>query len=220
MKYKYLILDFGKVIAGPTTGDWFMIPKFLELINTNALDKNKFNNTVRKYDNILGEKLITQEEEYDMFTRFYDGMLKDCDYPYYDKALAQQIAYSMSYEYDKYTLYSDIYNELNKLKEKYTLILLTDNWPCVTNYLKHYNLYDYFDKVYISSVYGVQKREGLFFDYPINEYNIKQGEALFIDDNEINLDVAKEKGLDVLLMDREKVVTKSKYKIIHDLSKI
>lgn len=217
MNYKYLILDFGGVIAGPTTGDWFMIPKFLELIDSNILTQEKFNRIKSKYENVLGEKLLTQEEEYDMFTRFYDGILSEFEYPNYSKDIALEIAYNMTYNFDKYTLYESIFNELDKLKEKYTLIMLTDNWPCATNYLKENNLYDYFDKVYISSVYGVQKKDGLFFDYPIVDYNIKPGEALFIDDNEINLDRAKEKGLDVLHMDRYKRIKNSKYKIINDL---
>ena len=39
----------------------------------------------------------------------------------------------------------------------------------------------------------------VLFDYPIKDYNIKKGEALFIDDLESNLDAAVEKGFDVLL---------------------
>ena len=50
-----------------------------------------------------------------------------------------------------------------------------------------------------------------------HEFNIKEGEALFIDDNELNLDIAKEKGLDVMLMDRENEIKKSKYQIINNL---
>ena len=122
-----------------------------------------------------------------------------------------------SCEVHKYTLYDNIYNELNILKEKYKLILLTDNWPCVIDYLNKYNLYNYFDKIYVSSFYGVEKKDKVFFDYPINELNIIVGEALFIDDNELNLDIAKEKGLDVILMDRENIIKESKYKIINNL---
>ena len=58
------------------------------------------------------------------------------------------------------------------------------------------------------------------FDYPINEFNIKKGEAIFVDDNEKLLDIAVEKGLSVLLMDRAEEVKISKYKIIHNLSEI
>ena len=43
MNYKYIILDFGKVIAGPTTGHWDITPKFLELIDINKINIEKFN---------------------------------------------------------------------------------------------------------------------------------------------------------------------------------
>ena len=38
---KYIILDFGKVLAYPTTGNWDITPKFLELIDINKIDMNK-----------------------------------------------------------------------------------------------------------------------------------------------------------------------------------
>ena len=152
-----------------------------------------------------------------MFIRFYEPILNEFGY---SKDIAEKIAYDRTYNFDKYTLYDNIHDELKTLKEKYKLILLTDNWPCVIEYLKEYNLYDYFDNIYISSIYGVEKKDKILFNYPINELNIKQGEALFIDDNESNLDVAKEKGFDVMLMDRENKIKDSKYKIINNLNNI
>ena len=80
MKYKYLILDFGNVIARPTTGNWNMTPKFLELIDVDKLDMDKFNIEKGKYQHILSEKITTLEEEYDMFLRFYDGILSNVNY--------------------------------------------------------------------------------------------------------------------------------------------
>ena len=214
MNYKYIILDFGKVIAAPTTGNWDMTPMFHKLIDVNSLDLDKFKKTREKYGSILSEKANTLEEEYDMFKRFYESILKKFNY---SKDIADKIAYDRTYKFDKYTLYKNIYNELDELKNKYILILLTDNWPCVINYLKEYNLYDYFKKIYVSSFYGVEKKDGVFFDYAINDFKIKPGEALFIDDNESNLDVAIKKGLDVMLMDRADEVNQSKYKIVNDL---
>ena len=81
-------------------------------------------------------------------------------------------------------------------------------------------MYDDFEKIYISSTYGVEKRDKVLFNYPIKELNIRPNEALFIDDNEFNLDIALEKGLDVMLMDREKKVKDSKYQIINNLCNI
>lgn len=219
-KYKYLVLDFGKVIVSPTTGDWDMTPKFYELIDVSKIDLEKFNLIRKKYSSFLSEKLITREEEYDMFIRFYDSILRELNLPNYNKEIAKLIAHDRTYNHTKYTLYDCIYDELDQLKKKYILLLLTDNWPCVNNYLKDFKLDHYFNKVYISSIYQEIKKDKRFFDFPIKDFNIKKGEALFIDDTEINLDAAKEKGFDVLLMDREKVVSKSKYKIIHNLSNL
>ena len=61
------------------------------------------------------------------------------------------------------------------------------------------------------------QKEGIFFDYPIKDFFIYEGEALFVDDSEENLVAAEKKGLDVLLMDREKIVSHSDYEIIHTL---
>lgn len=214
MNYKYIVLDFGKVIAAPTTGNWDITPKFLELIDITKVDIEKFRLLRKEYAYILSEKVTTLEEEHSMFVRFYEKILSESDY---SKAVVEKIACDRTYNFDKYTLYDNIYQELEKLKEKYILILLTDNWPCVNNYLVQKDLNNYFDKIYISSIYGVEKKDKVFFDYPINEFNIKSGEALFIDDNEFNLDIASEKGFDVMLMDREKIIKNSKYKIINDL---
>ena len=217
MNYKYIILDFGNVLVTPTTGDWNITPKFLELIDMELINIENLKETVKKYSYFLGEKLFTQDEEYDMFTRYYDSILTDINYPKYSKELVKEIAYDRTYHNEKYTICTNIVEELNQLKEKYKLIMLTDNWPCVIPYLKDNNIYDYFDKVYISSEYGCIKQDKVFFDYLINDYNIKEGEALFIDDAEINLDAAKEKGLDVLCMNRYDNEIESKYKVIHNL---
>ena len=64
--------------------------------------------------------------------------------------------------------------------------MLSDNWPCVIPYMKENKIYHYFDKIYVSSIYGVEKKDKVFFDYPLKDFNIKPGEALFIDDNELN----------------------------------
>ena len=94
--------------------------------------------------------------------------------------------------------------ELLELSKKYTLILLSDNLPCVIDVMKKYEIYDLFDRLYISSIYGQLKKNENLFNNPINYYGIRPGEALFIDDNEKLLDIAVNKGFEVMLMDREK----------------
>lgn len=219
MKYKYIVLDFGNVIVTPTTGDWFITPKFLELIDTNKVDMNSLKESIKNNNHFLSEKLITMEEEYDMFKRFYTQILKDVNYKC-NKKIIEEIAYDRTYNNGKYTLCKNIRNELSKLKKKYKLLMLSDNWPCVIPYMKDNKIYNYFDKLYISSIYGEIKQDKTFFDHVIKDYNIKPGEALFIDDVEENLDVAKEKGFECILMDRYNMNANSKYKVINNLEEI
>ena len=42
MNYKYIILDFGNVVVAPTIGNWDITPKFIELIDINKMDIDKF----------------------------------------------------------------------------------------------------------------------------------------------------------------------------------
>lgn len=214
---KYLILDFGKVLFKPTTGHWFITPKFLELIDINKINIEEFNNNVKLFDYILARKVFTQEEEYKLFYEFYDGLLKSINYEDYSEEIISSLAYDITYNDTKYTIYDDTVESLKYLSSKYKLLLLTDNWPCVHNVLKNYEINDYFEKVYVSSEYGYEKKDKVFFDYPINDYNIKNGEGLFIDDNDNLLSIAESKGLKVKLMDRENKNPLVNHEIIHDL---
>ncbi|MBQ7105768.1 MAG: HAD hydrolase-like protein [Bacilli bacterium] len=213
---KYLILDFGKVLAYPKTGDWFITPLFLELINMDKLKREDILKIMNNHGDILSRKAITLEDEYNLFYDFYKSTFIDLNYSVSEEVLSS-LAHDFTYTDNKYGFYKDIYSELDILKEKYILLLLSDNWPCCGPIMDERNLSKYFDKIYISSVYGTKKSNGDFFDILIDEYNIKEGEAYFVDDNESLLDIALEKGLDVRQMDREGEVKSSKHKIIHDL---
>ena len=213
---KYLILDFGKVLAYHKTGDWFITPLFLELIDMDKLNREDILKAMSNFSDILSRKATTLEEEYSIFYDFYKNTFNILNYSVSEEIL-ENLAIDFTYTDHKYGFYDDIYNELDILKNKYILILLSDNWPCCNPIMDERNLSKYFDKIYISSFYGTKKSNGDFFDILINEYNIKPGEAYFVDDNESLLDIAKEKNLDVRQMDREGVVVSSKHEIIHDL---
>ncbi len=216
---KYIILDFGKVLAYPTTGEWFITPLFLKLINMDSINKEQLLNVMNKYNFIVSRNAKTLEDEYNIFYDFYKNVLNAINYQT-SEDIIKKLANSITYEDDKYGFYNDIYEELDKLSKKYTLLLLSDNWPCAIRIMRDKKIDKYFKKVYISSIYGTQKKDGNFFDYPINDFNIKKGEAIFIDDNEQLLDVAVTKGLDVILMDRDNNVKNSKYKVIRKLKEI
>ena len=84
------------------------------------------------------------------------------------------------------------------------------------NFLIFIDIYDLFDKVYVSSICGTSKNEESFFDMVIKDYNIKENDAVFIDDFEDNLEIGIRKKLNVIMLDRENKKD-SKYKKISNL---
>ena len=219
MDYKYLILDFGNVLAYPVSGHWFITERFTNLIDMDKIDMKCLENAIHKYRHILARKVMTLSEEHDQFRDFYKSILKEIKYQITSDDIINEISYDFAYNPLKCNIYEDVIPSLERLSKKYELLLLSDNWPCGKAIMEYYNLDKYFTKMYISSVYGYLKEEGVFFDYPIKEYNIKPQEALFIDDTEHILDVAITKGLDVKIMKRDKI-NKSKYQIITGLNEI
>ena len=213
---KYVIFDFGKVLGYPKSGKWFITPKFLEIVNN--IDIVAIKEVISKNKYLVKDDLPikTLEQEYDMFNIFYSNILEGLGL---NKEFSKDIAYDKVYNNSEYNLYNDVKDSLNKLKEKYTLIMLTNNFPSIIDYLKSEEIYDLFDKVYVSSIYETSKNEERFFDMVINDYNIKENEAIFIDDFEDNLDLGYKKQLNVIMLDRENK-KESKYKKISNLNEL
>ena len=213
---KYIIFDFGKVLGYPITGEWFITPKFFELVHDIDLDILK--DSISKNKSLVKDDLPIKnlEEEYDMFLRFYSNVLEDLGI---EKELSKEIAYDKVYNNSEYKLYDDVIDTLTSLKERYTLLMLTDNFPSIINYLKHAGIYELFDKVYVSSICETSKKEDKFFDMVIDDYDIKTDEALFIDDFENNLDLGYKKGFKPIMLDREDK-KESKYERINNLDEL
>ena len=100
---KYIILDFGKVLAYPTTGNWDLTPLLLELIDIKKLDIEELKQKRKQYNYILSEKIENLEQEYNMYIRYYSSILTNID-----KKIIEQISYDRTYNDDKYKLYSDV----------------------------------------------------------------------------------------------------------------
>ena len=215
MNLKYIIFDFGKVLGYPKSGKWFLTPKFMTILNDSKVDFDKAKEAISKYKYLVKDDLPikTLEDEYKMFISFYSNILNELRL---DESLAKKIAYDKVYNNSEYLLYDDVKNVLNELNKNYKLIMLTNNFPSIIEYLKHEYIYDLFDKVYVSSICGTSKNEESFFDMVIKDYNIKENDAVFIDDFEDNLEIGIRKKLNVIMLDRENKKD-SKYKKISNL---
>ena len=212
---KYMIFDFGKVLGYPKTGKWFITPKFLELTNVD-INSEELKNTINKYKYLVQDNLPikTLEDEYNMFNEFYSNVLEEL---HLDKELASEIAHDKVYGLNEYELYDDVKKVLNDLKEDYKLIMLTDNFPSIIDYLKKEEIYDLFDKVYVSSICESSKKEDKFFEIMIKEFDINDG--TFIDDSEGNLDMGVKFNLEPIMIDRDDK-KESKYKKISSLNEL
>ena len=140
MEKKYLILDFGKVLAYPVTGHWFITPTLNKIIEKGEINREELITKIDEYSYMVGRKLETLDEEYKMFYDFYEKVLSNINYPNYSTDVVEKIANNITYESDKYKMYSNVREELSKLKEKYTLLLLSDNWPCCNRLMKEYKI--------------------------------------------------------------------------------
>lgn len=217
MEYKYLILDFGKVLAYPVSGHWFITPITWNILDKKEIDEEKLKQSMKKYNYILDEFVKAESEEFEMFSKFYKTTLEDIKYKGNIEEISRKLAEDCVFNDTKYELYDDVKECLKILSEEYTLLLLSDNWPSALRMMKNYDIEKYFDKIYISSICEFQKKDKIFFDFPIRDYNIEEGQAIFVDDNINLLDIAKDKGLKTILMDRDKTIKNTRYKTINYL---
>lgn len=218
---KYVILDMGKVLVEPTTGSWYITPVFLENVDIKKIDIEALRAAMKQFGPLLDSKMETLDEEYNMLYEFYKKALSMVGYEIPEqnlKKIVDDFVYNVTDS--KYYMYDDVKTQLEILSKKYKVFLLSDNWPCSIEYLKKHDIYKYFTKVYISSIYAERKQDRVLFDRPINDFNIKSGEALFVDDNEKLLDIAVEKNLNVVLMDRSGQQKESKYRTINSLMEL
>ena len=215
---KYLILDFGLVLGKPKTGNWFITPNFYEIIGKNKIDLKRLNVLFNKYNEYICKKIISKVEEYKAFKEFYFNIMNELKIVKNLEEVSEKLAEDFVYNEEKYIMYDDVYEFLERESQKYIIILLSDNWPCVYAILKKWGIDRFFTKIYISSEYPALKKDGLLFDYAINEFRIKKNEAIFIDDNPELLEIADKKKLIPVLMDRNNLHKDySTYKRINNL---
>mgnify|MGYP001596420038 CR=1 FL=1 len=83
-----------------------------------------------------------------------------------------------------------------KLKEKYTLVLLSVNAREWVKYLENkYHYSSIFDNIIYSYEIGYTKREPESFAFVVDNINIKPGNLLLIDDSSRNIAVAETMGI-------------------------
>lgn len=87
----------------------------------------------------------------------------------------------------------EVFTIIQKLKSKYRLILFSDNFKEMSEYVtKKYKLHELFETIVLSNKIGLRKPDKKIYEKLIELTGIKPDESLFIDDREKNLEIARE----------------------------
>lgn len=221
---KNLVFDFGRVLAYPATGNWFITPetknilgalRFFKLMHSSKTP-TAFRNSCRYLDSI--HLLHTEEEEIEQFTEFYKRALAEIGIKDKNETLSLKLAQDVTLNDNKVVVYDDVLPCFEELKSEYSISVLSDTWPSLRRVLKNYGVSQYLSGIVLSCDYNEQKSGTKLFEIAIKEWNILPEETVFVDDSESNLDNASKVGFGCILMDRTGKKKVSKYPIVYDLN--
>ncbi len=221
---KNLVFDFGRVLAYPATGNWFITPetknilgalRFFKLMHSSKTP-TAFRNSCRYLDSI--HLLHTEEEEIEQFAEFYKRALAEIGIKDKNETLSLKLAQDVTLNDNKVVVYDDVLPCFEELKSEYSISVLSDTWPSLRRVLKNYGVSQYLSGIVLSCDYNEQKSGTKLFEIAIKEWNILPEETVFVDDSESNLDNASKVGFGCILMDRTGKKKESKYPIVYDLN--
>lgn len=162
MLTKYLIIEFLPTLGKYQTGNKYIPFNFFNILLNLKLEKYKeIEKSMNKYSHILNN-IGTQKEEYNKLYNFYTKVLEELDYKNYTNKDIDTITNSQVGNIHKIIYNNDINNCLSKLNSQYKLILLINDFPSIIGSLKYHNIDKCFDKIYVTSCYGMNNSKELW----------------------------------------------------------
>ena len=141
-----------------------------------------------------------------------------------------KIDYSMRNDlldlYKVLSLFSEVKETLNKLKKKdFKLAILSNGTPSLLeNLVKNNNLENIFDDIFSIEEVGIFKPDSKVYELPVNKYNIKKDEILFLSANTWDVSGGGNYGYNSVWVNRNKnIFDNLDYQPldeIHDLSEL
>ena len=122
--------------------------------------------------------------------------------------------------------FSEVKETLNKLKKKdFKLAILSNGTPSLLgNLVKNNNLENIFDDIFSIEEVGIFKPDSKVYDLPVNKYNIKKDEILFLSANTWDVSGGGNYGYNSVWVNRNKnIFDNLDYQPldeIHDLSEL
>lgn len=197
---KNLFFDVGSTLLYPKTKEWFIPPNYKKILGD--IDTNLFKENIDKNNFLLDERNInTEEQEFEMFSKFYYNVLKDFNYSNITTEIIQNLAYDCVYNDDKFVFYKEVKRELKNLSKEYDMYIISDAWPSTYRILKNYGIYDLFKNVYISSDLGFKKSDKMLFEIALENISLNDINY-FIDDRFELLKISEKYGFIPIIIDR------------------
>lgn len=208
-KVKAILIDSGKVLNGPVTGEWFVTPNFFEYVDKKKVEKLNIE-LINKAFQLAGDYIskqdfiVTEEEEYKHFLKYYNIFFDTIKELNVSKENIENVTKDLVYNYDKYRFYDDVIEVIPTLHKNYKLAVVSDAWPSLLNVFKKADMTKYFSAIVISSFQGVTKPNDLMYTTALKELSVEPNEAIFIDDSLKNCKGAEKLGIRSILICRDK----------------
>jgi putative hydrolase of the HAD superfamily len=202
---KAILFDSGRVLTYPRTGHWFMPPNFFKYVDKNkfsALDAKLVDEAFHKAAKYLDSFsfILTEEEELERFVEFYSILSSELAGLGLSREQIVEIAKDTVHNDEKFVFYEDVFEYIPKLAKRYKLGVISDTWPSLDRVFKNAGVRQYFSTFIMSSVLGVLKPHELMYTTALKELGVKPEEALFIDDNIVNVEAARKLGMQGLVI--------------------
>lgn len=163
-----------------------------------------FEKAIKHNLHLLDEREInTEQEEFEMFAKFYLKCLQEINYPDIDEKTIHSLAYDCVYNDDKVKFYEDVKEILTTLSKEYNLYIISNAWPSTYRILKNYGILNLFKNVFISSDLGYKKEDKILFEIALKDID-PSDTNYFIDDRYDLLQIAEEYGFIPIIIDRDK----------------
>lgn len=153
---------------------------------------------IEKNTNIKAEEFLEQRKEVNDI--FLDAMRGKYTEDEYIEALLKSANWDVNKEIIKKSIRQNLDTKVDgtmkiieKLKERYNLILLSDHIKEWVDYIIETNKeLEIFEHKYFSYEYGKLKTDEGTFNYVLDTEKIKPSETIFIDDSKDNVEIAKQ----------------------------
>lgn len=224
------VFDYGRVLAYPKAGNWFITQNTRKIIGVPnyvrcLLNYKKIGIALKNSHKFLNDNhlLHTEQEEYLQFIEFYKIFFQSMNFKKDMTKECQNLAHDIVYNDDKVSFYDDVIPAFTDIKKNYKIVILSDTWPSLKRILQNKGILPLIDGLIMSCDYGETKETTKLFEIATQKLDLIPKECVFIDDSVSNLENAEKAGYNPILMDRNDNIDKSKYPVaknINDVIKI